>query len=67
MRVDRNHYQFDQVLNDVPQGIATVRQVPYGSMVVAEKMHLMPMQKWIWQRANLGKLQILRDLGEDDT
>ena len=65
MRVDRNRSRFDEVLNGIPQGEATVRRVPYGSMKVAKKVCLMPMRKWIWQRVNLGKPQKCRDLGED--
>ena len=65
MRVDRNRSRFDQVLNNIPQGIATVGRVPYDLMVVAKKVCLMPMRKWIWRQTNLRKSQIWRDLEED--
>ena len=67
MRVDRNRSRLDQILDGIPQSEATVRRVPYGSMKVAKKVRLMPMQKWIWRQANLGKPQKCRNLGEDGT
>ena len=65
MRVDRDRSRLDQILDSVPQSEATAHRVPGGSMKVAEKVRLMPMQKWIWQRVRLEKPQKCRNLGED--
>ena len=67
MRVDLNRPRFDQVLNGIPQGEATIRRVPSVSMEVVEKIRFMPMRKWVWQRTNLREAQEQRNLGEDGT